>query len=189
MRPPPSGLAFAGLLLKELAVGTVLAVCAVAAFEAMRMAGQWIDDLRGASRTQSSLPHSGGSASALASLHLLLACLVFFELGGPGKLLVAVRDSLVCLPVDHWPDGGLVERAGQLALEATATAIQAGIQIAWPIAACVLGVDLVLGFINRAAPQMQVFFLGMPARAILGLGVAALGLERAATWFGLALPG
>ncbi len=174
----PVGVSFVGLLLKELCVGLVLALAGSCLFEALRIGGQLVDDVRGASQSRMTLPQTGEQASPLAVLHLLLACLVFFQLDGPALFLGALQDSFAELPVDRFPDARTVEQAGALALSLTAAAIRTGVTIAWPAAASVLCADVLLGFVNRTAPQIQVFFLGMPLRATLGIAVVALTLDR-----------
>lgn len=179
----PDGMRWVALLGKELAVGAVLALAASCPFAALRIAGQLVDDLRGASRTEVVEPTAGGRASPLAVLHLLLACVVFFELGGPVRLVEALGHSYTALPVAAFPDGPLLQRAGELALALTGAALRLGVELAWPAAAAVLAADVVLGFVNRSAPQLQVFFLGLPLRLALGAAAAALCLEPAADAF------
>jgi flagellar biosynthetic protein FliR len=185
----PSGLIYAGLLLKELALGLVLALAGVCIFEALRMAGQLIDGLRGASQARATMPQTGEQASPLGVMYMLLACVVFFELDGPVRFLNAVQASLKTLPIDRFPGEELLGRAGELVLALTSTAIETGIRIAWPVAVSLLFVDVLLGFINRTAPAIQVFFLGMPLKAALGLLLVALTLDLAVAEFAAMLPG
>ena len=51
-----------------------------------------------------------------------------------------------------------------------------GLQIAAPGAAVLLITDVAFAFLNRAVPQMQVFFVGMPVKIIVGLSVVLAGL-------------
>ncbi|MBW1872274.1 MAG: flagellar biosynthetic protein FliR, partial [Deltaproteobacteria bacterium] len=71
----PAGLSFIGLLIKELAVGTVLALVASCMFEGLRIGGQLIDDLRGSSQATALVLQSDERTSPLGDLHLQLAVL------------------------------------------------------------------------------------------------------------------
>jgi flagellar biosynthetic protein FliR len=50
-----------------------------------------------------------------------------------------------------------------------------GVQIALPIVATILAVDVAMGLLAKTAPQIQVFFLSLPLKIAIGLlGVTAL---------------
>ncbi len=183
----PGGLLFCGLWLKELAVGTVLALAGSCLFEGMKMAGELIDNLRGSSGAHVCLPQSNQRTSPLGDLHLLLCILVFFAAGGPALFLKALNASLADLPVCAFPQVARCTQAADLALAVTAQAVRMGVSIAFPAAAALLVADLLLGFMNRTAPQIQVFFLGMPLRAIVGILAAILMLDGTLERFVLAL--
>ena len=69
----------------------------------------------------------------------------------------------------------------------TAQAIRMGVSIAFPAAVALLVADMLLGFMNRTAPQIQVFFLGMPLRAVVGILAVILTLDRSLERFVQAL--
>jgi flagellar biosynthesis protein FliR len=173
----PAGLFFIGLLGKELAVGTVLALSASCMFEGLRIGGQLIDDLRGSSQTTALVPQSDERTSPMGHLHLQLAVLVFFSVGGPAIFLNSLLASFEQLPVAAYPSGEELSSAGDLVLTLSGEAIRMGVSIAFPAALAILVTDCILGFMNRTAPQIQVFFLGMPARAVIGIVVVMLTLD------------
>jgi flagellar biosynthetic protein FliR len=59
----------------------------------------------------------------------------------------------------------------------TAQLIAAGIQMALPVMGALLLADITLGLLSRVAPQVQVFFLGLPLK--IGLGMVALSMTFA----------
>jgi flagellar biosynthetic protein FliR len=183
----PGGLIYFGLLVKELSVGAVLALAGSFLFEGLRMGGQLIDNLRGASSAYAFLPHSQERTSPLGDLHVLLCILVFFAAGGPVLFLKALLTSFAELPVNVFPTQAQGSEAANLALTVTAQAIRMGVSIALPAAVALLVVDTLLGFMNKTAPQIQVFFLGMPLRAVVGILAVILTLDRSLERFALAL--
>ncbi len=59
--------------------------------------------------------------------------------------------------------------------------IAAGVGLAAPVLAATFLSDLSLGLINRVAPQVQVYFVGMPVKAVVGVFVFMLALAVMAT--------
>ncbi|MHB1143959.1 MAG: flagellar biosynthetic protein FliR [Thiobacillus sp.] len=99
-----------------------------------------------------------------------LAALAF--LGASGHLLVvdALRDSFAAMPVAALPAAvdlrALAEAAGWL--------FATGVQLALPLLALALLIQLAFGIVARTTPGMDMFSLG--------LGIAALGLMAAWVW-------
>jgi flagellar biosynthetic protein FliR len=56
--------------------------------------------------------------------------------------------------------------------------ILSAFQLALPVMGAILLADLTLGLLAKVAPQIQVFFLGLPVK--VWLGVVALGLSYSA---------
>jgi flagellar biosynthetic protein FliR len=52
----------------------------------------------------------------------------------------------------------------------------AAIEIAAPLLAALFLADLALGLLNRAAPEMNVFVIGLPLKILLTIGLAGLAL-------------
>ena len=185
--PVPSGLVYIGLLLKELALGTVLALAGSCLFEGMKIGGQLIDNLRGSAGAHAYVPQSDERTSPAGDLHLLLCILVFFAAGGPVIFFKAFQQSLVSLPVCSLPKATQCAQAADLALTVTGQAIRMGVSIAFPAMVALLAADMLLGFMNRTAPQIQVFFLGMPLRSVVGILAVILTLDRTLERFVISL--
>ncbi|MCB9636641.1 MAG: flagellar biosynthetic protein FliR, partial [Sandaracinus sp.] len=69
--------------------------------------------------------------------------------------------------------------APELALGAarlTGSALAFAVAIAAPAGVAIVLVETALGLVARSAPQIPVFFAGMPLRATVGLAAALLGL-------------
>ncbi len=186
--PAPCGLRLAALLANELLVGAVLAFAAGCAFAACEMGGRLLDEMCGAARHSIYTPFGGDRQAPLSLLHLWLAVLFFFGLGGPGRLLEALRDSLRLVPLGGFAAAAGSVSAGEMALRLSAAALEGGLGLALPAATCLLCADLVLGFAGRLAPGLPVYFVGLPLKVSLALAAVALslpaGLERAWISFG-----
>jgi len=163
------------LLAREGLVGFCLALVAAAVFRAAELAGRLADTLRGANVAEVLAPTSDERASPLGALYLLLATLVFLQLGGVQRLVEALMQSYQALPIA----GGLGPAPGRAALvvaAASARLIAAGVALSAPVVVAVWLTDLALGLVARAVPQIPVYFLGLPLKGLLAVGIVLAGL-------------
>ncbi len=164
------------LVARELLVGLVLGLVASAAFRAAEVAGRLGDTLRGATLAEVLDPTSGERASPLAALYVLLATLVFFAIGGVPRLLEALLASYRALPVGGGPSVAGARGAAALVADASARVIASGVGLAAPVIVALWLADLALGLVARAVPQLPVYFLGLPLKGLLAIGLVLLGL-------------
>ena len=61
--------------------------------------------------------------------------------------------------------------------ELTGAVLAIGVQLAAPAMIALLLTDLLFGLINRVAPQINVFFLGLPVKMVMGLLVVLASLQ------------
>ncbi len=92
-------------------IGLCLGLVASAAFRAAEVAGRLGDTLRGANVAEILVPTAEERASPLGVLYLLLATIVFLQIGGVPRLVEALLSSYRTLPVG----GGLGEPAARRA--------------------------------------------------------------------------
>jgi flagellar biosynthesis protein FliR len=58
----------------------------------------------------------------------------------------------------------------------TAMLLESTLALAAPAVVALFVTDLVLGAIARMAPQIPVYFVGMPLKAMAGVGIVLIGL-------------
>jgi flagellar biosynthetic protein FliR len=190
------GLSAVGLALlfaREVIVGLCLALVAAGAFRAAEIAGRLADTLRGANIAEVIAPTSDERASPLAALYLLVATLLFLQLGGVERLIEALVHSYQAVPLGGGLSAGQARRAALVVAVASAKLIAAGLALSAPVLVAVWLTDLALGLVARAAPQIPVYFVGLPLKGLLAVGVVLLGLGGlpalfagdVAGWFGL----
>jgi flagellar biosynthesis protein FliR len=164
------------LALREAGVGLVMGFVATCMFRAVEAAGRLTDMVRGANLAEAIAPDQGGRASALGELLLLLAVVTFLELGGAGILATALARSYEAVPLAAQSQPASLQQAAFLVIAASAKLIEAAVGLAAPALIALLLVDLVLGAVGRALPQVPLYFVGMPAKALLGVGAVLAGL-------------
>ncbi len=161
---------FAFAILRELIVGTLSGFAAVLTFGALMTAGQLMSVGSGFNAGQILNPAFDESGSSLDQVFLTTAYLLFLVINGHHEFLRSLQQTFVLLP----PNSPLPELGVESLLRITAGLILAGVQLALPVLGSLLLADLTLGLLARVAPQVQVFFLGVPLKVGLGLLVLAL---------------
>ncbi|HVV49457.1 MAG TPA: flagellar biosynthetic protein FliR, partial [Polyangia bacterium] len=161
---------------REVLVGLCLGFVAAAAFRAAEIAGRLGDTLRGANVAEILVPTAEERSSPLGVLYLLAATLVFLQIGGVARLADALCESYRVLPIGGGLDVGAAHRAAALVTIASARLIAAGVALAAPVIVALWLTDLALGLVARAAPQVPVYFVGLPLKGLLAIGLVLVGL-------------
>jgi flagellar biosynthetic protein FliR len=181
---PTSGVALAALIAKEVLIGVTLGFVTSLIFETMRVAGQVIDNARGQTMATSMVPQLPERASVSATLLYQLAVVIFLFAGGHHIFVRTLGRSFLAIGPAEFPTLFTAsDSIGLLIVRYWADSITFGILVAFPVMGSILLADLFLGLVNKAAPQINVFFLGMPLKAVLGVFVVLAGLDLTFTLF------
>jgi flagellar biosynthetic protein FliR len=164
------------LVAREVAVGLTLGYVAASLFRAAELAGRLTDTLRGANLAEALSPLSEARTSPLGDVMSLLAVVIFLELGGLGHVAAALARSYDAVPLAASVTGGQLGRVAHVAVVASAQLLEAAIGLAAPALVALLLADLALGAIGRVAPQVPLYFVGMPLKALLGVGAVLVSL-------------
>ena len=174
--PLPFGaVGFIAMIAKEIFVGFTLGFVASLVFEAVQVAGRLADLQRGSSMGELFAPQLQEKVSELGQFKLQLAIVIFLTTGAHRYFISALVRSFLFIPVLKFPhiENGWTPAAQFLTLM-TGSVLSIGVQLAIPIIITLLLTDLFFGFINRVAPQVNVFFLSMPVKMWLGIFVLAV---------------
>ena len=175
---PDGALALSMLLLKELLLGFTFGFVAALVFDAVRIAGQLIDNARWQTQATAFVPQLKERVSVTGDYLYQLNVVVFLLLGGHRLFIAALVNSFAAIPPQTMPPLG--DHLGAMAFGITRLATDAitlGVVMAFPVIAAILLTDLCLAMVNRAAPQINVFFLGMPIKALAGIAVVLITLQ------------
>lgn len=163
-------LAFAAAILKEIIIGTLIGYAAILTFGAVSIAGEVMGLGSGFSSDRIFNPAMEQSVTPMGQLFVVISMLLFMALNGHHIALVALQKSFSLIPVMS----PLPSFSVEMLLRTTAQLIVVGVQMAFPIFAALLLADITLGLLSRVAPQVQVYFLGLPLK--IGLSMFAFGL-------------
>jgi type III secretion protein SpaR/YscT/HrcT len=171
-----SAVRLALLLAREVFVGLCLGLVAGAAFRAAEVAGRLADMLRGANIAEILVPTAEERSSPLGALYVLLATVVFLQIGGVPRLVDALLRSYQALPIGRGLGADSTRHAALIVTVASARLVASGVALAAPVIVTLWLTDLALGLIARAAPQVPVYFVGLPLKGLLAIGVVLVGL-------------
>jgi flagellar biosynthetic protein FliR len=182
---PDSGwLPLIGNAILEAAVGVALGLGASLVIAAARQAGEIVGAQAGLSPASlldpEGKPAVDGELTALGTLYGLVALAIFLALDGPLRLVDALAESYDALPAAL---GGRPPSPEQ-ALEAFAGvgwALSLAVRLAAPAGLALVLAGLALAWLARSGPPTPLANLAWPARSVLGVTLAWLGLVGLAT--------
>lgn len=175
---PEAPAEIAALVLKEAMVGFVIGFVAALVFDAVRTAGQIIDNSAGITQATSLAPQITDRVSLSANLLFQLTVVIFFVSGGHRVFLTALAHSFERIPPQTMLNTGeSLTALADATVRLGADTITLSILLSFPVVAAILLANLFLALVNKSAPQINVFFLGMPIKAMLGVLVVMLGID------------
>ncbi|MFZ5590382.1 MAG: flagellar biosynthetic protein FliR [Bacillota bacterium] len=153
------------LAAREVLVGLAMGAVAGFVLHSLLIAGQYIDMHIGLLMANILDPLSGGQITLLAKFIYMLGLAMFLALNGHHLLIAALYKSFQLVP----PGTALLKGSTALLMvRVFADMLALGVQLALPVVAVVLLVDIALGLVGRTAPQMNIFMLGFPLKIIAG---------------------
>jgi flagellar biosynthetic protein FliR len=166
---------FVGLIAKEVFVGCTLGFVASLVFEAVRIAGKIADFQRGLMTNELFNFQTQQVVSQFEQFQFQLAIIVFLTIGAHRFFISSLLKSFEVIPILKFPhlEAGWTP-AAQFLTVMTAGVLNIGVQLAAPIVITLLLTDLLFGLINRIAPQINVFFLSLPAKMWIGIFVLSV---------------
>jgi len=178
--PPPGALA--AQVGAELLIGLAIGIWLRLFLYALFMAGAIIAQQLALNHIFNGVAENIGT-SALSNLLMLSGVNLFFALNLHGSTLAALAENFQDMPLGM----GVVPVelfAGRI-LEAVQFTFATGIQLAVPFLVVGTLLYAALGFINRAMPQLMVFFVAAPAITATGLILFLIALPMILTqWAG-----
>lgn len=169
---PMPHITFIAYAFKELFIGLVLGYLSSAPFFAAQAAGIFIDFMRGSSQMMAQDPALQAQASPIGIVLNYYLIVMFYTLNGPLMFFDAVQLSFELFPVDAYLNPvafNLKAPLWNLLIHISGNIFAMAIQLAAPALLAILMAEVFLGIANRLAPQVQIAFLGMPLKSLLGL--------------------
>lgn len=177
--PDASMAMVAPLLLVEFAVGVFIGFLASMPLLAAQFGGMSMGQQIGLGFARFYNPAIGDESDALEQILFFLALATFIALGGIESMFSAVVASFGSLPAGSIP--AMLTAASDVSPAAVFTgalggAFELGLRVAAPLLAIVCLETVVMGYLSKSVPQLNVMSIGFPIRIIVGLGVIVASL-------------
>ncbi len=163
---PADGWAYVFALVRETLVGLAIGYTAGLLLAAVAYAGSLMDIHIGFFMSQIFDPLSGSMAGILSRFMYLLGMAALLAFNGHHLIITALVRSFELAPLNTAQVTGA---SAQFLIKVFAQMLGIGVQIAAPLVAVMLIIDVTMGLIARTAPQINVFMLGFPIKIIAGL--------------------
>ncbi|KDP85019.1 flagellar biosynthetic protein FliR [Cupriavidus basilensis] len=174
------------IILNEVGIGLAVGFSMRLVFAAVQFAGETIGLQMGLSFASFYDRSSGGQTMVLSRFLNVVATLMFLAMDGHLMLLATVADSFAALPIAAQPLTG----AGWAAVAgAGATVFSSGLLLALPLIAALLTLNLAMGILNRASPQLSIFAVGFPVTLGGGILMMMLIMPQMSTYMGRLIEG
>lgn len=172
----PTGIglgSIAAILLFEILFGLVIGFAALCIFAGLQFGGQIIAFNIGFAMINVIDPQTQVNMPIFSFIINYIGLLLFILINGHHFFLLAVYESFTTLPIGGFVlDGPLVNQI----VGFTASVFLIGLKIAGPIIVVIVVVDVIVGIIGRAAPQLHILVIGMPLKILVGFAVLSVSL-------------
>ena len=157
----------------ELLIGVSIGMVVQLTFEALVFAGQSISLTMGLGFATLVDPRHGAQVPVLGQMFMIFGTLIYLSINGHLMLLGALAESFHTLPI-----GAHIGQDFLLSVVLWgARVFDTGLLIALPAVIALVIVNLALGVVTRAAPQLNLFGIGFTITLLCGFFVLLSGLD------------
>ena len=150
--------------LQQLIIGVAMGLLVLLVFNAVTLAGEGIAITMGLGFALMNDPQNGVQVPTVSQFYMIMATLLFLAFDGHHEVLLLLASSFELLPVGQSLGPGaiwqLVRWGGVI--------FSGALAIALPALAAMLTVNMIMGVITRAAPQLNLFSVGFPITMTVG---------------------
>jgi flagellar biosynthetic protein FliR len=179
------------LAINQVLVGLMLGFCASFLFYAIESAGRIIDTQRGSNITDIIAPQTGERTSPTGQWLMMVSLMIFLVSGLHMAMLEGFLQTFKVFPptlglewlgdplhasAEHPELTGVIRAFAQM----SGDSLLLTLQIAAPAMITLMLTDVLLGIINRGAPQVNVFALSQVVKG--PIGIAAIMIALLPTW-------
>lgn len=172
------------LLVQQLLTGLAIGLGLQVTFAAFELAGSLLGLQMGLSFASFIDPQNSHETPLIGSFLSLMATLVFLAINGHLMMIAGIAESFRVIPIGSAaPSVPGIHTLVVLGAEM----FRIGLHLALPVLATMLILNLALGVLARAAPQLNIFAVGFPATILIGLASFVLIMPLMAPFLETAL--
>jgi len=153
------------ITLQQIGIGVSMGFILQMVFAALVFGGQVMAYSMGLGFASMMDPQNGVQVPVVSQYYLILATLLFLVLNGHLILIELVIDSFTTLPIAA---DGLTRNTFWEIVSWGGHIFSAGLMMSLPVVTALLLVNLGMGVVARAAPQLNIFAVGFPMAMLIG---------------------
>lgn len=173
---PVVALTFSGwtrIAIGEIVLGLGAGLCMQFMFEAILVAGQVAGFQLAFSLVNLIDPQTNVDTPVLSVFHQLFVLLLFLQMNVHHWILRGVAKSFVYIPVGSV---AITADATKELFRAGGAMFLVGLQIATPLLFATVLIDITVGFLSKASPQLPAILLSIPLKNLVGYAVLAVAM-------------
>jgi len=152
--------------ISEIMTGLILGYITNLVFQAVKLAGAWMDIHAGFSMVSVLDPTSQTTSTLLGNLSHFVALAFFFIIDGHHIVINMLVESTTIVPIGKT----IVYQETLMGIMQTIfNCFTLGVKIAIPLVLIIVITDICLGLISRTVPTIPIMIFGMPIKNMLGL--------------------
>lgn len=158
------------LIVKEILVGVLIGLIGYILLSAVQIAGGFIDFQMGFAIANVIDPQTGAQSPLTGQYFYIIALLFLLSVNGHHLLIDGIFNSYQLIPINEFVpfhDGNIAN----FVIDVFNKMFIIAFQMAIPIVGCLFLVDVALGIIARAVPQLNVFVVGLPVKIFVSFVV------------------
>ncbi|NNM51563.1 MAG: flagellar biosynthetic protein FliR [Pseudomonadales bacterium] len=168
------------IVVQQTLIGLTLGFMMQILFQVANITGQLVATQSGLGFSSMMDPNTGVSVASISQFYTMLVTLLFLSMDGHLVLIDYLVRSFQVLPITRSWD---IPFNQHVLLASGTWMFAASLLAALPAMAALLVVNLALGVMTRAAPQLNIFSVGFPITLMLGLLLIWLSLDSFAEQF------
>ncbi len=176
----PVSLAAISIIAQQIIIGLAMGFMIQLVFQALVIAGEAIANGMGLGFARMMDPANGVQVPVISQFLIVMATLLFVVLNGHLMMIDMVVQSFRILPIS---ESGLSTQGFWQVVSWGSQMFIGGLLIAIPAVTALLVVNISMGVITRAAPQLNIFAVGFPLMILLGFIFVAMTVPSMLTKF------
>lgn len=169
---------FVILIFTNAAIGFLVGFIGNIILETITTAGSLMNNQVGLSSAMMFDPATRQQVTILDKIFSFIGIALFFHFKGLHWMIAALQKTFVLMPAYLIPKNIAAVFSMQYLVYLSAQLLDVAILLVAPVFIVTIAVDLVLGIVNRTAPQIQVFQLSFTFKPLVGLAVMWVTLPQ-----------
>jgi flagellar biosynthetic protein FliR len=157
----------------ELMIGLIIGLGMTVIISGAELAGTLVGQQAGIALASVIDPTQGESSTVVGQVFVITMTLIFLVIGGHRDMAMALLDTFDVVPVLSFTVDASI---GTLMADLLTASFILGIKLFSPVLIALLLVTIVMGFLSRTIPQLNILSVGFVVRSLAALGMAALAL-------------